>query len=240
MNAIYLSSQDQISEDIFHIQNDERSTHLNEVLRIDHSKRLKVVVLDRGIFLADISRGGPHFFTCQLISALEWDTPWFNLQVGASRPPTCKKIIEHACAMGLKKLTFFQTSLSEKSYLSSKIFEPASLEHLALLGLSQGARYCHRPIMTTNFNSSFPAFEEGQHFFLSLQTEKNLHDYQVDFSHPLTLVIGPERGWSQQEEERARKLGHLPIKISPSILRVENALIHTLGVLEFLKMKTTA
>ena len=161
----------------------------------------------------------------------------YTLLVGTSRPPTMKKIIEHGASLGVSRFVFFTGALSEKSYLTSKVLEDLEMKKLARLGLSQAGSFCHDPQFfkvekleeAIKYVEGIPCLltlEEG-HSFL------NLHSH-LEGKPPISLAIGPERGWMMQEEELLRAQNFIPIRLSPHTLRVEIATFVALGQLEML------
>jgi len=135
--------------------------------------------------------------------------------------------------MGASSFHFFKAELSEKSYLDSKLFQEDRHRQTALLGLSQSAVYYREPEIT--LNKYFPQSllkPNHQKFILSLGAEKTFADYRPKANLPLTLAIGPERGWTQDEEIMLEHMNFLPVKISRSTLRVEHATFSALAQLE--------
>jgi 16S rRNA (uracil1498-N3)-methyltransferase len=51
---------------------------------------------------------------------------------------------------------------------------------------------------------------------------------------PLILMIGPEGGFSEQEEDAARRHGAIALSIGPRVLRTETAGLAALAVLSAL------
>ncbi|MBF0297707.1 MAG: RNA methyltransferase [Oligoflexia bacterium] len=69
----------------------------------------------------------------------------FQAIIGLSRPPTLKKIFEHGTTMGVTSFHLLSTTLTEKSYLSSKVLNQEEFELYLELGLSQSSLYYNIP-----------------------------------------------------------------------------------------------
>lgn len=54
----------------------------------------------------------------------------------------------------------------------------------------------------------------------------------MDQQQPIILLIGPEGGWTPDEQNLAQKLGFLPLTLGPRILRAETAAIAALSILQ--------
>ena len=161
---------------------------------------------------------------------------WIDLFIGLSRPPTLKKILEHGTTLGVRSFHFFKADLSEKSYLQSTSLEENNYHKLLLLGLSQSRNYFERPQVKVDKYCAVKEYsDKKQKFILCLDADKSFDQYLIDFSKPITLAIGPERGWSKQEKSKLREEGFLPIKISSAALRVEMATFCAISQLEMLR-----
>lgn len=235
MNAICLDSELVEDNTIFEIKNRELIDRIGHILG-DHSEKvLKICLINRGLYQGKFTRTSKGIYG-QIIGELPSSESWFNLIVGLSRPPTCQKIIEHSSAMGLKKLLFFPSALSEKSFAQSKIFLPEKLNALTRYGLSQGANYFELPKVLLSNRLEFDEFKDSRRFVLDPFAEKIFSNFPVSAGE-ITLLIGPERGFVPKEVEVFKEKGFEPIRLSSSILRVENAVIHALGQLELLRTK---
>jgi 16S rRNA (uracil1498-N3)-methyltransferase len=53
-----------------------------------------------------------------------------------------------------------------------------------------------------------------------------------DRQHPIVLLIGPEGGWTLDEQRLAQEQGFLPLTLGPRILRAETAAIAALSILQ--------
>jgi 16S rRNA (uracil1498-N3)-methyltransferase len=53
-----------------------------------------------------------------------------------------------------------------------------------------------------------------------------------DCQHPIVLLVGPEGGWTPNEQRLAQEQGFLPLALGPRILRAETAAIAALSILQ--------
>jgi 16S rRNA (uracil1498-N3)-methyltransferase len=54
----------------------------------------------------------------------------------------------------------------------------------------------------------------------------------LDLQQPIVLLVGPEGGWTPDEQRFAQKQGFLPLTLGPRILRAETAAIAALSILQ--------
>jgi len=55
---------------------------------------------------------------------------------------------------------------------------------------------------------------------------------QPNRQHPIVLLVGPEGGWTPDEQRLAQEQGFLPLTLGPRILRAETAAIAALSILQ--------
>ncbi|MDH4186080.1 MAG: 16S rRNA (uracil(1498)-N(3))-methyltransferase [Nitrospira sp.] len=53
-----------------------------------------------------------------------------------------------------------------------------------------------------------------------------------DRQQPIVLLVGPEGGWAQEEQQLAQEQGFIPLTLGPRILRAETAAIAALSILQ--------
>ena len=127
------------------IRDQTRTSHVREVLKAKAGDNIRIVAINHGLGDAKILHIEETCLRLDL-APLQPKTIDFLLDeiwVGACRPQTVKKIFEYATSMGVGIIRFFKAELSEKSYLTSKIYQLGNQrQHLACLQLA--ARSCDR------------------------------------------------------------------------------------------------
>ena len=211
--------------------------HIHKTLKLAPGDTVKCTVLNLGSSLGKVIELDQNICQLELGPIIPGQKPWFDLIVGVSRPPTCKKILEHATTFGARSFHFFKSSLSEKSYLDSKLFVKKSYEESLIAGLSQSVIYTQLPeFKLTCYNPADQYQNAPQKFILDLKTDKSFLDVDIDFSKPITLAVGPERGFINDELGLFHDADFTSIKISSSILRVEHAVYSAISQLELLRL----
>ncbi|MEA9356763.1 RsmE family RNA methyltransferase [Bacteriovorax sp. PP10] len=232
MNSLILKNSDGI------ITDSKIIAHMFETLKANPGDVFKCTILDQGLCLGTIESLTKSECKLKLSEISPAQPQWFNLVVGISRPQTTKKVLEHATTFGAKKIHFFKAALSEKSYLDSKVFESAECEEHLLAGLSQAAIYGSLPIVKTDkYNPADSYADIPQKFILDLNATENFLDLSssINFDTPVTLAIGPERGFISEDIARFHAAGFKSVKISSSILRVEHAIYSAVSQLELIR-----
>jgi RsmE family RNA methyltransferase len=232
MNSLILKDNSGIIEDK-HILN-----HIHTTLKLGVGDVVKCTLLNTGRTTGLVSEITNDFCKLELGTIVPGEKQWFDLMVGLSRPQTTKKILEHATTFGASNFHFFKAALSEKSYLDSKIFEDKAYEEYLLAGLSQASLYTQLPnFKLDKFNPATNYINHSQKFILDLKADQSFLDVAIDWSLPITLAIGPERGWTKEDIDHFHHAGFTSIKISSSILRVEHAVYSAISQLELLRKR---
>lgn len=232
MNSLILKNSDGI------ITDSKIISHMFETLKASAGDVFKCTILNQGLCLGTIESLTKSECKLKLSAITPAQPQWFNLVVGISRPQTTKKILEHATTFGAKKIHFFKAALSEKSYLDSKVFESAECTEHLLAGLSQAAIFSDLPeVKIDKYNPADSYTDTPQKFILDLNATENFLDYRssINFDTPVTLAIGPERGFISEDIARFHASGFKSVKISSSILRVEHAIYSAVSQLELIR-----
>lgn len=235
MNSIIINVVEEISHNQFIINDLDQLNHIHNILKSKVGNHLKLNLINKGFTQGEIISLKQDEIILKLTNTpiQKGKIQWFDLIVGVSRPQTCKKILEHATTMGAKSFHFFSSDLSEKSYLDSKLFTEKKYLYHIKHGLSQSSTYSRWPELTLSRKTDGKIIEKNkQQFILSPFASQSFSTIDLDFSSPLTIAIGPERGWTKKEICHFKQKGFTEIKVSSSTLRVENATISALAQLE--------
>lgn len=204
----------------------EQSEHLRSVVKVKTGDELKGTILEEGLTTLKVVSTN-ELIEVEIGQVLNGHHYPITLAVAASRPPTMKKLFEHCSAMGVNSFKIHKAILSDKSYLTSKIYE--RFEELSLLGLSQSAIFYKAPILHKTYQYEESLNKDEQKLILSPYAKTKLKDVKIEITKPLTIAIGPERGWTNQEIKEFVDRGYKEVNIGPSIMRVENAAIAIMG-----------
>jgi len=217
---------------VFRIEDQKKLKHLKEILKVEIGDYLEVTWLNR-------KRG-----RAEVVNLTPMTLKWFSnekvqgkanihLLIGLSRPPTCKKILEHGASLGVKSFTFFPTDLSEKSYGQSKLWRDENYIEFLTLGLSQSRHYFELPsVEVRRAPLEFCSLERT--FYLDPSCDYYFRGDDFGQEGQITCLLGPERGWSPRELSLLDESKMEGRCLSSSVLRVEIATFSLLGQLHLL------
>ena len=234
MNRILIFEREWNQKHTIEIKDVERLTHIKNVICPRVGDRLKLCLVNFGLAEARVESLSDQSLTLKILERSEGQKANVHLEVGLSRPLTCKKLLEAGASLGVGSFSFFHTKLCQKSYASSKLFKDGGAERAICQGLSISGVYYQMPSWKLHPPGAFPHSKEKQKYFLSLHTQKTFADVRPNFAESIVVAIGPERDWTEQEEQQLLQNGYHPINLGPSILKVEVAACVALGQLQLL------
>lgn len=159
-----------------------------------------------------------------------------RLVLGISRGERMDLAIQKAVELGVDQITplltaFCVVRLDEEK----KEVRLAHWERVIRSAMEQCGRNAlpalDAPIPIDDWLASRTPF--GHEFILDPGAQNGLADWAIS-PQELTLVIGPEGGFSEEERGRAIEAGLQPVKMGPRILRTETAVIAGLSAVQTL------
>jgi len=229
MNSVLLLSQQQQSDDLtFKIDTPYRVAHIKEHLKLTIGDSFKANIVNRGIATASILSLTEKEIVVKTTTPQMMKAKSIHLVVGISRPPTMKKILEHGTSLGVTQFTFVPAQLSEKSYFTSKIYQEEQLLELLALGLEQSAYFSNWPMVS--LEKHIPSLNDSsKKIILHPDVPDRWNQFDHHSLNKITLAVGPERGWTEDEISRFKDLGYHSMSMGSSRLRTEIAVFSALG-----------
>ncbi len=238
MNNVLLFPHELQKENLYCLKDAKVLKHINEVLKKKTGERLSICLVNSGLGEGVITSITDESITIEVLEKRPGISYDLNLFVAVSRPPTMKKILEHGTSLGVSTFHFYISKLTEKSFLDAKLFREKLYEEYLALGLSQSKVFFDLPKVI--LHSKLPLdvdFSNHQKYLLKMQSGRSFSEVTPDLSKPISLVLGPERGLTESENDSFISKGFTPIEITPSTLRVEIACFAALAQLQLFTSK---
>ncbi len=244
MNLVLLFPEDFISTD--HVKlSDYRAEHIGKILKAQPGQKLKVGLVQKGRGQGMITRIHNHTVELEVeIKEEKIEPASLSLILALPRPQTLKKVLETIGAFGLRNLFLIQTERVEKSFFQSTLLQDKAWLQYLRLGMEQGGKISLPEItLWTSFQKFKNELKEKLNVkttriileAASLETLWNLPAKTWADSKEIIAAIGPEGGWLKQEVEEFCRLGFQPIRLGPTIHRVENAVTALLAQIELFR-----
>jgi 16S rRNA (uracil1498-N3)-methyltransferase len=211
---------------------DRRTRHVIEVLRRAPGESFDAGLIDgpRGkATVVAIDAAGLH-----LSFAGGEEPPLMEpvtLLIGLPRPQTARKILEEATALGVQTMHFVATERGDPNYGQSRLWSSSEWRRHLIAGAEQA------------FSTRLPAVTWGRSLAEAVSAvEANgsrlaLDNYEapealgtLPIAPPVTLAIGPERGWAASERELMRRAEFRFVHLGERVLRVETACVAAIAL----------
>lgn len=215
-------------------RDDARARHLLAVLRRREGDSFDAGLVDgprgKGTLVAIGADG--------LRLAFSWGPPPpalhpITLLVGLPRPQTARKILQEATALGVRALHFVRTEKGDVGYAQSSLWRSGEWRRQLRAGAEQA------------FATRLPETTHGQDLAgataaLGPGTRLALDNYEAAaplgaaaLAEPVTIAIGPERGWSTAERDLLRDRDFALAHLGSRILRTETACVAAVAIVKF-------
>ncbi|MDF2530206.1 MAG: rRNA ((1498)-N(3))-methyltransferase [Gammaproteobacteria bacterium] len=234
INRIYQNQPMQTGQ---HIQLDaEASNHLANVLRMREGEQVVLFNGDGSQYLATLSGISKKSTSVFIEShqAISHESPLsIHLAQAVAKGDKMDWIIQKAVELGVKAITPLLTQRCNVK-LDAERFDK-KVEHWQKVAIS-ACEQCGRNIIPTIYNpislSKFiEANQAGLKLILHPENSQNL-DNLPDFINDLTLLVGPEGGFSEQEIDLAQSQNYITLNLGPRILRTETAPLACMAMLQ--------
>lgn len=211
---------------------DARARHLLEVLGCAPGDRFRAGVIAGPTGTGTLLAAAPE----HLELAFDWhgEAPPPDdivLIVGLPRPPSARKILYQAAALGCRELRFVHTAASDPNYARSRLWTTSEWRRHLLDGLQQAVATalpevtCGLPLERAL--QQLPAGAAG----VVLDNAAGAPRFGACALHPpLALAVGPERGWSDADRAALREHGFTACTLGARVLRVETACVAALAI----------
>lgn len=236
MNLVLLKNNDFISERYVKIGcKDPRYIHIKKILKLDIGSTFKAGIMN-------VSKGIVSITSFNETSLEGFYTPNndkstlypIHLVIGTIRPIVMKRLLKDIISMGISYITVFHSENSEKSYLKSKFWH-TEYEQSIEEGLSQSVSVFTPKIHLAN--SLKEAIHQNPYTTNTFILDPYANDIwnhesflPSNYPNKTTIIIGSERGFTDNERTLAIKNNFLPIRLTSNILRTETACIASLSL----------
>lgn len=155
-----------------------------------------------------------------------------TLVLALPRPKVLNRVIAGATSLGVKRIYLVNAWRVEKSYWSSPRLSEENLVAQSILGLEQARDTAMPAIQLRRLFRPFVEDELPSILVDSLPLVAHPHgstECPRNLTEPVTLAIGPEGGYIDQEIASLTRIGFTPVALGPRILRVETAVAAVIG-----------
>ena len=231
MNLILLFEDDFVDDHRVRLSG-RRRDHVMDVHRVGAGDELRVGLCGGRIGRGTITRADE---IVEMRVEFESEPPPpldLTLVLALPRPKVLNRVIAAVASMGVKRVFLINSWRVEKSYWKSPRLAPENIRAQSVFGLEQARdtvlpsielRRLFRPFV----EEELPALARGTTALVAHPHAGETCPREV--KGPVTLVMGPEGGFIEQEIASLIAAGLRPVTLGPRVLRVETALAFLLG-----------
>lgn len=214
----------------------QASAHLSLVLRLKKEAIITLFSGNNREYLSVITEIKKNQVYVTILNEKEVDREsscQIHLAQGLSKSDKMEFVVQKAVELGVSSITPVITERTNIKLDEARILKKQQQwQAIAIAACEQSGRN-KIPIIAPiqNLSEYLQTERPGLNFVLEPRAEKSWRDYSFE-SRPITLLIGPEGGFSS--EEQASLKNFLPLCLGPRILRTETAALVGLSVLQAL------
>lgn len=242
MNLLILKESDR-HNDLYKISG-YRFEHLQNILRSETGDIIEVGLLNGNWGTAQIVEFNETRAVLRILELKSPELQKINIDIicALPRPQTLKKVLSTTAAMGVKNIYLIRSEKVEKSYFYSPLLNEENYTKFLIEGLSQGKRTILPKVSIHNrfkrfFEEEYKMNEDTAYLLAHPDGCGYLTQNDIKSGKNISVAIGPEGGWNDFEVDLMSNFGFKKVKISESILRVENAVVAALAQVELRGME---
>jgi RsmE family RNA methyltransferase len=232
MNLILLFTSDFVAPSRVRLTG-RRLAHVTDVHRAAVGDVLTVGVAGGLIGTGEVTRLDREALELSVTLAADPPPPIeLTLVLALPRPKVLNRVIAGATSLGVKRIFLINAWRVEKSYWKSPRLSDDNLLAQRILGLEQARDTILPQIETRRLFRPFVEDELPSIARDSLALVAHPHaasECPRNVAQPVTLAIGPEGGFIEQEIASLERVGFAPVTIGERILRVETAVASIIG-----------
>ncbi len=157
-----------------------------------------------------------------------------TLGLGISRGDRMDLSVQKAVELGVNQITPLITERCVVQFKGEKKLQRSlHWQKIAQHAAEQSGRTVLPELTEITTLQNWVSNQQGLKVFLDPYAEKSLAELQPD-DMKVTLLTGPEGGFSDQERNTAKTAGFIPVRLGSRILRTETAAIAALAAVQML------
>lgn len=216
---------------------DDAAHYVRSVLRLKHDQNIVLFNGQGGEYVGRFSEVSRKHVRVEIetYSQRDVESPLqVNLGMGISRGDRMDWAVQKAVELGVAKLTPLLTERCVTKLTDDKKQQRLQhWQHIVQHAAEQSGR-TRLPEMSDIIDiSEWLSQQQGLRIFLDPYAQHSLTDLQPE-NQRVTLLSGPEGGFSEPERQLAKAVGFIPVRMGARILRTETAVLSALTAVQTL------
>jgi 16S rRNA (uracil1498-N3)-methyltransferase len=216
---------------------DDAAHYVRSVLRLKQDQTIVLFNGQGGEYLSRFSEVSRKTVRVQIEQFVDRDVESplsVTLGMGISRGDRMDWAVQKAVELGVTQLTPLVTERCVIKFNDDKKQQRwQHWQHIVQHACEQSARTRLPALGEIADISDWVQEQQGLRVFLDPFAQQSLADLQPSDTH-VTLLSGPEGGFSEQERQIAKAAGFIPVRMGARILRTETAVLSALAAVQTL------
>lgn len=210
-------------------RDDSRYAHLKQILKKQEGESFSAGIINGKKGIAYIESFSEKECVCRFEPQKESESLYpLTMIVGMVRPITARRLLKDLTALGVGRILFTQTELTDKSYRCGSLWKPEEYRKYLIEGAVQAGE-TRLPAVETPYSLKqalgLISDVEACRFVFDNRAELSGIGRQPDFSMPAVAAVGSERGWTDGERQLFAENGFTFCSMGRRILRTETAAV---------------
>lgn len=215
----------------------EDAHHLTRVLRVEQGQKYEISDNEQA-YLAEVETATRDLVSFRVLEKINagQSGPYTTLYVALIRFERLELLIEKATELGAASIAFFAAERSERG-LDRAVAKRLTRWQRVAREASEQSRRVRMPDLSGPLALSDLLSDKARSRILLDEEPGCTPILRALPSSPsaddrVSILAGPEGGWTERERTAAREAGWQPVSLGPGILRTETAVIAALAVIQ--------
>lgn len=200
----------------------DESRHAVKSLRLRNGAEINILNGKGDVFSARLIHADENKSIIQIEKDLHIDQkrPYLNVAISPLKfTDRFELFIEKACEMGVYSITPLLCNRTEKKHVNK-----ARLKRVMIAALKQSGNP-YLPILhdATDFDAFVESDISPSRLIAHCEESQKNHLTEIEYSDSVSILIGPEGDFTQNETQMAISNGYIPITLGDNTLRAESA-----------------
>ena len=220
---------------------DARAEHILRVLHGEVGQTLKTGEIDGLVGTGVIAAIDGARVTVRLEHRYEALAPWADLILAPPRPRVFKRLLPQLAALGVRNIFLVGARKVEKDFWGATVLKEENYRPLLIDGLMQAGtaalpilhvRRNLRKFLAEELHAALPSTRRViAHPYATGGKPADCGNAAIAKNDTLTLAVGPEGGWTDDEVSLFESHGFSRFSLGPRILRTDTATVALLACL---------
>jgi len=220
---------------------EEESRHCIASLRFKENDSIFITDGKGTIVSAKIIKANPKSCIVQILETAEYQPSSTKRILVIAPPKTGEKldlIVEKAVEIGIDEIIFIETRYAEREKINLERLNKIAISAIKqskqaflpeISGMTKWKQFIEKPIQGSKYIAAI--VDSLQLSVVSHLSKELLSSQLTTDNSQLTILIGPEGDFSEDEVNQAITKGFVPVSLGKNILRTETAAIYALSLI---------